>query len=158
MSDKFETSIKKMNEESNIREQIVKMANILSSESDKIDIKSKAQYIPKLIQIIKSNPGNRMANIVLARFYAELYQDYPKAINTLNEFIRYKQSKNEKDEDLADAIYNKASYEMKTGNKSGFIHHMKASFEILPSNKQYAKDDPEFIPLANDPDFINLIS
>lgn len=148
----------KIEDNININQEVIKISNILSSKSEKLDVKTKAQYIPILKDILSKNPYNRMATIVLARFYAELYNEYYKSINLLSEFIQYKYSKNEKDIDLADALYNKSIYELKSGNKSGFIKDMRKSCDIFPANKNYAKDDPELENLHSDQEFVKIIS
>jgi hypothetical protein len=160
ITSKLNKKINKISKRSEERDKtnlkVLEIASVL--DSDKNDKSTKKNYIESLIDIVTSNPMHRMANIILARFYAEVMDDYKAAIGSLDRYISLKYSHNEKDIDLSDAIYNKAFYYMKLGEIEKSLHTFKTCFSIYNQNKHFAKDDPDLKELHSNPEFIKLTS
>jgi len=146
---------KNSEERDRINLKILEIASVL--DSDKIGKETKKNYIDNMVDIVRSNPMHRMANIVLARFYAEVMDDYPAAIASLDKYILLKIYNNEKDMDLSDALYNKAFYLLKSGEVNNCISTLKACFDIYPQNKHFAKVDPDLTEIHNNPEFISIV-
>jgi len=146
---------KRSDERDKINIKILEIASIL--DSDKLSKNIKNNYLSAINDIVAKNPKHRMANIVLARFYAELSDDYFNAISCLDKYIMLKYYDNEKDMDLSDALYNKAYYLLKLNYIEKSLETLKICFEICPQNKNFAKDDPDLADLHENPIFIDMV-
>lgn len=158
ITDKLNKKINRLSKKSEERDKInlkvLEIASVL--DSDKNDKTTKKNYIENMIDIVNANPLHRMANIILARFYAEVMDNYKLAIGSLDKYISEKYSHNEKDVDLSDAMYNQAYYYMKLGEIQKSLSTFKKCFELYPQNKHFAKDDPDLKELHSNKDFIAL--
>lgn len=83
------------------------------------------------------------------------------AISVLNKFLQTKNG--EVDKDYADALYNRASYHLTQSlegdpqAKDLAYRDLKASIDLRPENKFEALQDPDFEPVARDPEFRKIV-
>jgi tetratricopeptide (TPR) repeat protein len=112
---------------------------------------------------------DRTLNMVLARLYADVKQDYDKAIAVLREFVKEKGKQGQNDVNVSDALYNIASYlarKIKTvpaGAKEELrkqaLDALTQSVKIAPQNAKAAMHDPnqDFEIFYDDPDFKKIV-
>ncbi len=110
--------------------------------------------IEELTARLQNVPTHRSYVLWLGRLY-RARKDYQSAINVLDDFLRRKEQKNERDKDYADVLYNKACYyavlwedttdETKKGQyKKIALDSLSTSIVISPENKIDAISDPDF--------------
>jgi hypothetical protein len=130
----------------------------------------------KLSLILNEWPTDRRLNILLGRLHRwsqrpDVVDGYKEAIRVLDDYVAKKVQAGEEDEDVADALYNKACYltqmaanvkDMeKDKNETLFneaLETLTRSIELSPPNKEDAQDDLDFKPLENNEIFRQLTS
>lgn len=128
----------------------------------------------KLSLILSDWPNDRRLYMLIGRLHRwahkpDVAEGYDEGIRILDEFILKKGES--QDEDIADALYNKACYltqkasnvkELKKNEKDTLIDEalktLKRSVEIWPPNKEEASADSDFKPLENNEKFQEITS
>jgi tetratricopeptide (TPR) repeat protein len=125
------------------------------------------QSIIDLEDILKRTPNDRQASIILSNAYAK-EKNYKKSIEVLTNLIKLLESAgNLRIEDIGDALYNRACIRsemlLKINDESEveklkkeIYTDLQKSFQLVPSNKEEAKADPDFENLINEEEFKRL--
>jgi hypothetical protein len=168
--DRLKQNMKKANVNLDYNLAISQAVAALNLES-KGDCKRSAR---KISLILNDWPNDRRLYILLGRLHRwshkpDVAEGYDDGIRVLDEFI-LKKGESE-DEDIADALYNKACYltqkaskvkGLKKNEKEILIDEalktIKRSVEIWPPNKEESSDDSDFSPLKNNAKFQELVS
>lgn len=125
------------------------------------------EAIEILTKRIPSDPMNRLNTILLGRLH-RAQKNYQSAIDVLDNFLRRKEGKGERDKDYEDVSYNMACYyallhaeaedeARKEEYKNNALKSLARSFEKSDENKINARTDSDFDSLRNYEDFVTLI-
>jgi tetratricopeptide (TPR) repeat protein len=131
----------------------------------KVKQEDELEYLTKELEpFIKDNPTDRTLHILLGRLYRWL-GDFDSAIRILDNFIINKKKIEEKDEDYAVGLYNKACYyailygknkrikEKAELYKTNTLENLKESISIHKDHKKLALEDSDFASLKEDKSF-----
>jgi tetratricopeptide (TPR) repeat protein len=107
----------------------------------------------ELESYLRSHPTDRRSAIILATI-CRAHKDLGGAIAILDRFLKAKADLQQFDKDYADALYNRACYNLlllestrDAKHKDQAYEDLKKSIEISPSNKVDAQSDEDFRPL-----------
>jgi hypothetical protein len=113
----------------------------------------------ELESYLKSHPTDRRAATILART-CRAHKDLGGAIAVLDVFLKAKADLQQFDKDYADALYNRACYNVLLSErtrdakyKDQAYEDLKKSIEISPPNKANAQSDEDFRPLWQEEGF-----
>jgi tetratricopeptide (TPR) repeat protein len=90
----------------------------------------------------QTSPLSRRINILLGNAYRYLGQ-LSSAITVLSQYITNKLRAEQKDHDLADALYNRACYFALSGNPQEALSDLRMSVHLDPENLELARRDPD---------------
>jgi tetratricopeptide (TPR) repeat protein len=113
-----------------------------SQEPNPASIKELESLAQELEQQRQQSPLSRRTNILLGNVYRNLGQ-LSNAIAVLSQYIDNKARSNQRDVDLADALYNRACYFALSGDPTRALIDLRASIDLNPENEQYADKDPD---------------
>jgi tetratricopeptide (TPR) repeat protein len=118
--------------------------------------------IGKLDEQIAKTPLDRKLIILRGRLLRRI-NDLPRAIASLEEFVRRKKEAGQKDTDYADVLYNIACYHAQewSGKKTPeyrekALSNLRESVSIAPSNARDAREDQDFQDLYQDAEFVAI--
>ena len=129
---------------------------------------SKALQILKRAREAGYFPEDRHLAIIEARVYRWGKKDIDEAINVLTKYLRFMLAKpNFSNEDHATVLFNRACYyyvkakraegEDKNGLIQSGIEDLRSSIAMDPQNAAAARDDDDFKPLDQEPDFKRVV-
>jgi tetratricopeptide (TPR) repeat protein len=111
----------------------------------------------KLLQLKDRMPTDRKVNILLGRLLKRL-GDLDGSIANLTSFLEAKKRRGEdKDNDYADVLYNRACYYALKGDKESAYRDLEQSTTLAPRNKEDARSDPDFKAFWNEDRFKELV-
>jgi hypothetical protein len=125
-----------------------------------------------LLDILKEEPGDRRAVMMLARIFYEKEHDVDAAIRALSEFIDNSISADVSEHDIADVLYNKACYltlkaahlnkegaastEIDDLRREAFLA-LERSISLSPANASDAASDPDLETIRDTEQFRLLV-
>lgn len=162
--DELQRSFHKVEEEAQEANVLASVQSALRQEARDTD---RVLAISMLRKAIKQSPLDRKLVIPLGRLL-RMRDELVSAIEELTKFIEEKERNNQKDQDYADVLFNRACYfsimyskEKDSGQRAVFLERaiadLSESIRVAPSNKEDAKKDEHLLLLQDTDQFRKLV-